>query len=395
MSNSPLEHTPQAHAAPRPFRLRILITWADDGRWYFLNRLRELGYRVELLEPLFLRSRWAPTWLKRISSRLCSYYQPIQAFLARGRCDAVATWNTRTGTVYGMVSRLVPKRLRPLHILRDFHLDLTRLADPAYMLQVLLVRLAMPGITYVLTTSQQEADLYGRMFAIPSERFLFFPDSPGWEFTIPRGSSEEDYVFAYGNSDRDFDTLLAAAPAIASRVVMLSQNWRQDGPVPANVEVITWRLSREELIERIVRARVVVVPIKSHFVAAGQNAMLEVMCLSRPLVVTNNLTTLEHATDGRDALFYPPGDVQALARSVNRLLSDPVLARTLGENARLTALAILERQVNIFVDVLGLPPAEAGLAGAEPSQTATAQSPFPHAPERSSVSRQPRTPFHG
>lgn len=333
-------------------RVLILTTWADDGHWYFLNRLRELGLAVDLLEPWLLRSPKAPAWLKRLSRRLCFLYQPVLA-LARGKkYQALVTWNTRTGMVQGLVSRLLPKNRRSAHILRDFHLDLTRLADPVYMLRILLVRLAVPGIEAFLTTSREEVGLYASMFAIPPDRILFLPDTAGGKFMTPRQYPEEAYVFAYGNSDRDFDTLLAAAPAISGPVTILSQKWRPSVPLPANVTVITRHLPQEELIERIAQARVVVIPIKSHHVAAGQNAMLEVMCLSRPLVVTSNMTTLEHAQDGREALFHPPGDAVALAKAVNRLIEDQPLARTLGQNARRAALAFPERQVEIFLEVL-------------------------------------------
>jgi glycosyltransferase involved in cell wall biosynthesis len=336
-------------------RVLILTTWADDGQWHFLNRLRELGATVDLLEPPLLRSKWAPARLKRFLVNHGSFIQSVRALLAAKRYDAVATWNTRSGTTLGFLSRLLPKRLRPIHLLRDFHLDLTRFADPAYFPRVLLVHLARPGITAFLTTSNHEADLYGMMFHIPSDEILFFPDTPGGGYltaAAPEPGARSDYVFAYGNSDRDFDALIAAAPDIASRIVILSQNYAPPAVLPPNVTFISRRIPLDELKDLIARAAVVVIPTKSHFVAAGQNAMLEVMCLKRPLVVTSNLTTLEHATHGVDALFYPPRDREALAAAVNRLLGDPALAKAMGENARRAAVTFPEKEARIFLDVL-------------------------------------------
>ncbi len=336
-----------------PCSILLLITWIDDGDWYLLNRLRELGYRVDVLEPSFLRSSWAPAGLKRLSKRLGSFYQPILALMRGRHYGAMVTWDTRMGTMLGLLSRLIPRKFKAPHILRDFHLDLTRMADPLYMLRVLMVRLAVPGIDMFLTTSGQETDLYATMFTISERSIMFFPDCPGGSFLNPPPYTEAGYVFAYGNSDRDFDTLMAAARDISSPVVILSQNWQPSGPLPANVRVISHRIPQEELIEYIAKAQVVVIPIKSYFVAAGQNAMLEVMSLARPLVVTSNMTTLEHARDSHDVLFHVPGDTKGLAQAVNRLLNDSQLAENLGENARKTALAFFERQVEIFQNVLG------------------------------------------
>lgn len=336
-------------------RVLILTTWADDGHWHFLNRLRELGATVDLLEPPLIRSKWVPARLKRFLVDHGSLIQSVQALLAAKRYDAVATWNTRTGTTLGILSRLLPKRLRPIHLLRDFHLDLTRFADPAYFPRVLLVHLARPGISAFLTTSSHEADLYGKLFHIPHDEIVFFPDTPGWAYMaaeLPESAAQSDYIFAYGNSDRDFDTLMEAAPDIPRRVVILSQNYAPQKELPSNVTFISRRIPLDELRDLIARAAVVVIPIKSHFVAAGQNAMLEVMCLKRPLVVTSNLTTLEHATHGADALFYPPRDREALTAAVNRLLGDSTLAATLGENARRSAVTFPEKQAAFFLGVL-------------------------------------------
>lgn len=335
-------------------RLLLLISWADDGNWRFLNMLRQHGATVDLLEPLLQRSSRAPGWLKRLCASHSMFYQCVIALLRGRRYDAVATWNTSSGTLLGALSRLLPRRLRPRHMIRDFHLDLTRFADPFYLPRVLLVRLAAPVVDVLLTTSTEEVDLYRRMFDLPASRVHFFPDTAGGAYmdAEPTPCGGSDTIFAYGNSDRDFDTLLEAAPRIPGRVVILSQNYTPSVPVPANVTCIGHRVPLDELMTMIAQAAVVVIPIKSRFVAAGQNAMLEVMSLSRPMVVTTGLATVDHAVDGREAVFCPAQDPAALADAVTGLLARPEEARRMGEAARKAALAFPERQVAIFATVL-------------------------------------------
>lgn len=348
-----MRHSNQTADTVRGKRLLILTTWADDGRWPFLSRLRGLGVEVDLMEPLFQRCRFVPHRIKRFLANRSFPWQTLMALVRGRRYDAVATWNTRSGVFLGLVARLVPARLRPHIIVRDFHLDMTRFASPFYFLHVLMARLAAPCVDSFLTTSDSEADLYSCMLGIPPEAIRFFPDTPGSAFLeSERTFAASDYVFAFGNSDRDFDSLVKAAPDIARPVVILSQTYRPRLPLPDNVTCIGRRLPQTELLELIGRAAVVVIPLKSHFVAAGQNAMLEVMCLSKPMVVTSNLTTMEHATNGRDALFHPPRDAQALAASVRALLDDPALALAMGREARRRALALPGRQVEIFLEEL-------------------------------------------
>lgn len=191
------------------------------------------------------------------------------------------------------------------------------------------------------------------MFGLPPQAARFFPDTPGGIYLdSPPAAPGSGYVFAFGNSDRDFDTLLEAAADIPRKVVILSQAWTPPERLPANVEFIGDRLPQPRLMELMAGAEAVVIPVKSHFVAAGQNAMLEVMCLAKPLVVTSGLSTLEHAEHGVDALFCPPRDARALAAAVGRLLDDPGAARAMGLEARKRALELPKRQVGIFIEEL-------------------------------------------
>ena len=64
------------------------------------------------------------------------------------------------------------------------------------------------------------------------------------------------------------------------------------------------------------------------------NALLEYMAAGRPIVATAVGAAPELIEDGVHGLLVPPGDAARLAEAINRLLSEPRLARRLGEAAR-------------------------------------------------------------
>ncbi len=64
--------------------------------------------------------------------------------------------------------------------------------------------------------------------------------------------------------------------------------------------------------------------------------LLEAMSHSRPVVATGLDGILEVVEDGRTGLLVPHGDAAALAEAIGRLVSDPALARRLGEAGRRT-----------------------------------------------------------
>jgi glycosyltransferase involved in cell wall biosynthesis len=64
------------------------------------------------------------------------------------------------------------------------------------------------------------------------------------------------------------------------------------------------------------------------------NALLEYMAAGRPIVATAVGGNVELIEDGTHALLVPPGDPQAVAEGIDRLLRDPALAARLGAAAQ-------------------------------------------------------------
>jgi glycosyltransferase involved in cell wall biosynthesis len=63
-------------------------------------------------------------------------------------------------------------------------------------------------------------------------------------------------------------------------------------------------------------------------------AVMEAMALRRPVIATNIAGMPEVIHDGETGLLIPPGDVDALAQALLRLLSDPPFAERLAQNGR-------------------------------------------------------------
>lgn len=61
----------------------------------------------------------------------------------------------------------------------------------------------------------------------------------------------------------------------------------------------------------------------------------EYMSQGHPVIVTNNGGQREYVEDGRNGLLVPPGDVQALAEAMERLIDNPDLRERLGKQAKI------------------------------------------------------------
>jgi glycosyltransferase involved in cell wall biosynthesis len=73
--------------------------------------------------------------------------------------------------------------------------------------------------------------------------------------------------------------------------------------------------------------------------------LVEAMALGKPLVATDAGGPLEIVEDGTSGLLVPPGDPEALAEAVGRILTDPALASTLSRGAAERSRAFTEERM--------------------------------------------------
>lgn len=326
-------------------RLCLVVSWREEGEWELLRGLRRHLAKVDVLCPEF-KTPSGKKW-----GRLAPLVQAAKAVRLAERYDVLVSWSTPQGVCLGLMLRLVPKRLRPLHVVRDFHLDPTR-TDCAYRLRLWLLRRALPCMDILWCTSQAETLFYAELLGISKERVAFFPDDPPRQFLEHPRTPPGGYVFSYGNSDRDFETLVRAARGLDREVVILTQAYALEGALPANVRVLRHRVDEAELISLIAGAAVVVVPLASRNVAAGQNVMLEAMSLARPVVATANVATLEYSVEGDSAVFFEPGDERELRCKLMTLLDNPSIGEAMGTRGRQRAQDLLASLPYRFMGLL-------------------------------------------
>ena len=346
----PLSAAPDSRAGCARLKLLLLVTWKEEGQWYLYRQLKKRLQRIEVLQPFFFSKAW-PRCIGKLAVHLAPVYMSLSALVRRKRYDAVFSWSMRMGVCYGVLNRLFGGSAHPVHILRDFHVNMVR-TDWRYRLRLAVLRFALPGIDAILCTSRREERLYTEKFAIAPGRICFFPDVPPSQFLHARSEpAVADYIFAYGNSDRDFDTFIEAVRVLGLHAIILSQKFLPQKPLPANVVLIDRAVSVEQLQDLLSAARAVVVPLGHFDVAAGQNSMLEAMALGRPVIVSENFATLEYARHGDTALFFPAGDAVCLAQLVQQVFADPETAETMGGKAQASVRRLLDEQVRMLLDI--------------------------------------------
>lgn len=159
-------------------------------------------------------------------------------------------------------------------------------------------------------------------------------------FWTPGGDGGEGILAIGSDGHRDWETLLAAAPALRAEIRILTRHPRP-AALPANVrwEPADWHrrlLSDGEIREAYRAAAVVVVPVKDVPQPSGQSVTLQASACARPVVLsrTRGLWDPEGLRDGETVLLVPPADPEALAAELERLLGQPGVAHAIGRAAR-------------------------------------------------------------
>lgn len=331
-------------------KLLILINWKEEGKWPFPHSLKGWVKQSEILQPVSLK-QMASNRFTRISVYLSEFYLPVTAIFRKKKWDVVISWQMRIGICYGILKRMFHARKPPVHIIQDFHVDLTQ-TRWMYRIKTSLLKLAIPGIDYFFCTSTEEETTYSQIFGIPRNRIAFLPLIPPQSYFEEPDHPKTDYIFSYGNSDRDYDTLIHAVSHLNIHTVILSQKYKPQSHLPDNVSIIRDWISESELIQKIASCRMAVLPLKDYRIAAGQISMLQVMALGRPLIITENMATKEYAIPQQTALFFEAGDGNQLAKHIQYLWTHREAAEGIGQRARKLASKFNNDSMTIFKIVL-------------------------------------------
>lgn len=143
---------------------------------------------------------------------------------------------------------------------------------------------------------------------------------------------EGDYVFAGGDSLRDYPTLLRAVENTDIPVVIATR-LQIRGDIPQNVRVTCCTPS--EFRQLMAGAKFVVLPLDmKQLSTTGQQSYLNAMALGKLVVVTDTVDASYYIEDGVTGLLTPCGDVAALRRAILWAWQHNEERRLIGQRAK-------------------------------------------------------------
>jgi len=247
------------------------------------------------------------------------------------RYNVVLTGSDRVGLFFAVAQRIFRRRRVP-HIFLDFLINISG-GKFERAIRRLFYRLAVDGASYTLVQRTCEVAAYSRALNLPVSKFFFAP----YHATVFDAGLEvrsDGYIFAGGDSDRDYPLLIEAARELPYRVIIaaLRRDHFANIRIPDNVEIVTVR--GIEFLDLTARASLVVVPLKKlpqH--VGGEQTYANAMTMGKATIVTD-LDASDYIQDEKTGILTAAGDVAALRQAIEKVMEDHEFARALGQRAK-------------------------------------------------------------
>jgi glycosyltransferase involved in cell wall biosynthesis len=263
--------------------------------------------------------------------------QAFEAYRTRRRFDVIFCWGAETVALpLALMLKLTGARASLVALFNW-------ISPPK---KARLLRLAQSAFTRLILPSSRQRQIAIERLGIPAAKVVDIPWCIDEEFWQPRGPVEQVTISSAGREMRDYETLVKALEGldipchIAGAVVRgKSDQWRtmlgdsgEDVALPDNVTI--GPLSAVELRDLYARSRFVVLALHPSDTDNGTTCVLEAWSMGRPVICSQTDGQRDVLEHGRQGLYVPPGDVDALRKAILELWYDTARAHAMGSAGR-------------------------------------------------------------
>ncbi len=252
----------------------------------------------------------------------------------RTRIDSpIITYGHEHGFVFALLQLFAsPIKARRTHLMFDLLLMPPRpgaigLLDRAKM------RLFDKVVDVAVVWGKRDVQSFAKWYHLSEAKFIFHhyhTTLKNFDITIKNG----DYIFAGGNSARDYKTVIEAVGDL-DVPVFIATTARGVAEMAQPYPHITVRgVSEQEFRTLLAGCRIFIEAHDKDFPrTSGHQTMLNAMACGKPVVIADQVSTEWYINDRIDGLVVPISDPHAMNRAISSMLKDESLASRLAQNA--------------------------------------------------------------
>jgi hypothetical protein len=279
------------------------VNYKDDTRWFS---------RAQIVESPDTVTEEIRAFVKLV----------LKAFQVRAIIFDSSSGKIHAELIAAGVLGLLPKSIRPAAILMGCMWK----RDKGFMgmIQKMLVRFADAGIDLYAVQSTEELTIFPETWGVNKAKMRLAP----YFYTVtPADVSadkmpEKPYIFAGGNSHRDYEPLVEAARQMPEQQFIIATRLLDNRTdIPANMTVGS--VTHQKFMSLMQNALAVVVPMKRDLSrAAGQQTYLNAMWFAKPTIITDAFAVRDHVSHEKDGIVIG-GSTEELVHWLH-WITDPV-----------------------------------------------------------------------
>lgn len=336
--------------------------YVAEGKPYWFYRYFQTPVQVDVLDVSSFPA------LERLEKEKLRFYvlQALRAIPKMNRYDLVVSHGMQSGVVVSLFRRFFPGQ--PRHIVFDIG-SFNSAAESGGALK--LMQFASHSIDGLIYHTGTQKDYYREFFPwlLPKSRFIGFGTDSAFFAAKEKPSEEESsggYILCVGYHKRDWDTLTRA-------YALLAEGWengrlfpalklvgKPDYRLPESFSIPEWAslekmpyIPVRQLMNQIAGALFCVLPLEAFNYSFGQMTLLQQMAMEKAVITARVPSMLDYVEDGKDGLFYEPGNAKDLCDKMNTLLQDPILCEKIGRQAAVSVKTLhnekeMARKVEAF-----------------------------------------------
>jgi len=278
-----------------------------------------------------------PRWLMKLLGKgrafnVMGLVSAMRLMARRRHHPGVVTDGGASGLLFACLQFLVTWGRKP-HVMLDCLWYESPGRFPTWAKSVARRIAARSGTRFVVWASHEVED-FARVFGIPRESLIYvthFYSLDHYEFTI----RDEGYLFAGGNGDRDYRTLIAAIGPLEIPAWIATTNLEPLRGIEIPPQVKIEGTSHAGFRQAMAGARLVVIAMQGGLLhSGGQQTCLNAMMMGKPTIAVGRKWAVDFIEDKVDGMIVDYGDVAGLRSALSWVLENPQEAEKMGQRAR-------------------------------------------------------------
>ncbi|MEO0137440.1 MAG: glycosyltransferase family 4 protein [candidate division WOR-3 bacterium] len=265
--------------------------------------------------------------------------QAIRALMVRKKYDLIISHSAQSAVFFAFLRSLIGEKMPP-------HLVI----DPASFnggrdnfFELLPIKVAACSIMALIYHATIQKQYYDRHLPTLSKMAYYIPFGVDTDFFAPMNLPVEDYVIAFGDKKRDYQTLIRAwlklrepkAKLLIVGVRKLKSFNTSDALLPISFQP---RVTVDKLKTMIAKSLFVVLPLPYYNYSYAQMSLLQSMSMGKAVIVTETPGIADYIKNGVNVITVKPYDPDDLAEKIKWCLVNRELTSEIGYQARFAVL---------------------------------------------------------